>query len=139
MSSVLAFFPTFFFSFQTFFTQAYLFFGDFQLAFLYRMCTISIPSSPSHAPVPTKQSRPEHGTRILPFEIGRKILLARTKNLLLFLHSGSNTELLLLQISSSRRLDRLCSLSLSVLLRLSLTLSQNSTRSRRPLAHTTFC
>lgn len=84
------------------------------------------PSSPSHALVPTKQSRPEHGTaRILPFEIGRKILLAQTKNLLLFLHSGSYTELLL----QSRRRGGLtdCARSLTA----AAALSQNSTRSRR--------
>uniref|UniRef100_A0A8D8DPN0 (northern house mosquito) hypothetical protein n=1 Tax=Culex pipiens TaxID=7175 RepID=A0A8D8DPN0_CULPI len=103
-----------------------LFSGLFNLLFSTEFAQFPSPSSPSPALVPTKQSRPEHGAaRILPFEIGRKILLAQTKNLLLFLHSGSNTELLLLLQSPRRGGLTDCARSLAA------ALSQNSTRSRR--------
>lgn len=84
--------------------RACLFFRGFSTCFaLQNLHNFHRLPGPSPALVPTKQSRPEHGAaRILPFEIGRKILLAQTKNLLLFLHSGSNTELLLL-LQSPRR------------------------------------
>lgn len=101
-----------------------LFSGLFNLLFSTEFAQFPSPSSPSTALVPTKQSRPEHGAaRILPFEIGRKILLAQTKNLLLFLHSGSNTELLLQSPRRGGLTD--CARSLAA------ALSQNSTRSRR--------
>lgn len=108
--------------------RAYLFFsGLFNLLFSTEFAQLPSPSSPSHALVPTKQSRPEHGTaRILPFEIGRKILLAQTKNLLLFLHSGSNTELLLQSPRRGGLTD--CARSLAAA---AAALSQNSTRSHR--------